>query len=79
MQPTGLDIEWLKWGTQQRTAQHSGGIHFYTDDYKFNAVWDKPDDLLATGCTVAIELTFLRGPMCQGPWERQTVDDSKSD
>ena len=58
MQPDTTDIEWLKWGVQQRTATHDGGIHFYTDDYKFNAVWDKPDDLLETGCSVVIEPNF---------------------
>ena len=58
MQPDTTDIDWLKWGVQQRTATHDGGIHFYTDDYKFSAVWDKPDDLLETGCSVAVELNF---------------------
>lgn len=58
MQPTGTDTDWLKWGTQKRTAQHFGGIHFYTDDYKFSGVWSKPDDLLETGCSVAIEPNF---------------------
>ena len=58
MQPDTTDIDWLKWGVQQRTATHDGGIHFYTDDYKFSAVWDKPDDLLETGCSVVIEPNF---------------------
>ena len=58
MQPTTTDVDWLKWGVQQRTATHDGGIHFYTDDYKFSAVWDKPDDLLETGCSVAVEPNF---------------------
>ena len=58
MQPDTTDIDWLKWGVQQRTATHDGGIHFYTDDYKFSAVWDKPDGLLETGCSVVIEPNF---------------------
>ena len=58
MQPDTTDIDWLKWGVQQRTATHDGGIHFYTDDYKFSAVWDKPDDLLETGCSAVIEPNF---------------------
>ena len=58
VQPDTTDIDWLKWGVQQRTATHDGGIHFYTDDYKFNAVWSKPDDLLETGCSVAVEPNF---------------------
>lgn len=58
MQPSDLALDWLKWGAQARTAQHSGGIHFYADDYKFSAIWDKPDDLISTGCKVAIEPNF---------------------
>lgn len=59
MQPTITDgIDWLKWGVQQRTATHDGGIHFYTDDYKFNAIWNKPNDLLETGCRHVIEPNF---------------------
>ena len=58
MQPDTTDIDWLKWGVQQRTATHDGGIHFYTDDYKFNAVWNNPDGLLETGCSVVIEPNF---------------------
>ncbi len=58
MQPDTTDIDWLKWGVQQRTATHDGGIHFYTDDYKFNAVWNNPDGLLETGCSAVIEPNF---------------------
>lgn len=58
MQPDTIDIDWLKWGVKQRTGRHEGGIHFYTDDYKFNGTWAKPDDLLATGCGMAIEPNF---------------------
>lgn len=58
IQPTKTDVAWLKWGTTQRGSEHTGGIHFYTDDYKFNAVWSDPSKLLETGCTDVIEPNF---------------------
>ncbi len=45
-----------RWG---RIARHGstmpGTWHFYTEDYKFNSLWDKPNVLQETGCVNAVE------------------------
>lgn len=58
LQATADGIEWLAWGSTIRVGQHNGGIHFYTDDYRFSALWQTPNKLLATGCHTIIEPNY---------------------
>lgn len=48
----------VRWGSTKRKTKVNGTIHFYTDDVKFATIWDKPRDLLLSGCPVAIEPNY---------------------
>ena len=48
MQATTVDIPWVCYGEQKRTFQMNGAgtLHFYTDDYRFSALWNHPEQIL---------------------------------
>jgi hypothetical protein len=41
-QPTELPERYVKWGQIKREQLFDGLVHFYTDDYKFQGLWDRP-------------------------------------
>lgn len=43
------------WGSLARSATMPGTWHFYTDDYRFNALLKRPDQLIKTAAVAAIE------------------------
>lgn len=47
-QPSVVDIPFLCFGEQKRTydMMGCGTLHFYTDDYRFSAIYDKPQKVL---------------------------------
>lgn len=49
-----------RWGRRSRhKSRHDGGaFHFYTEDYKFSALWDNPLPVIVAGAAVAIEPNF---------------------
>jgi hypothetical protein len=55
MQADYVDFPFIKWGTIARTSEHHGTVHFYTDDYKFSALWKNPLQLVDTRCVTAVE------------------------
>jgi hypothetical protein len=44
-----------KWGVIPRNREMTGTYHFYTDDYKFNALWTDPSPVIRSNCAVAVE------------------------
>ena len=46
------------WGRVARTTRMTGTLHFYTADYRFAALWKKPEALLRTGASCAVEPNF---------------------
>ena len=48
MQATSVDIPFLCFGEQKRTLdlQGNGTVHFYTDDYRFSAVYEHPEKIV---------------------------------
>lgn len=47
------------WGRNARHNTRMPGMwHFYTDDYRFSAVWKDPDVVIKTGAMAAIEPNF---------------------
>lgn len=50
------------WGEQSRKVVMTGTYAFYTDDYKFTALWSNPNMLVKSCCTVAIEPNFSVRP-----------------
>ena len=48
-----------RWGRLSRHNTRMPGMwHFYTDDYKFAALWKDPDVVVRTGCVAAIEPNY---------------------
>lgn len=48
MQPEFVDIPFVCFGEQKRTFQMNGcgTLHFYTDDYRFSAIYEHPEKIL---------------------------------
>lgn len=53
-----LDVPCLGWGSIARTAKMPGTWHFYTDDYRFRAIINKPEQVINTGCVTCVEPNF---------------------
>ncbi len=52
-----LDMPFEAWGAKARGTR-AGTLHFYTEDYRFNAVWDNPSDPLKAGPVSAVEPNY---------------------
>jgi hypothetical protein len=46
------------WGSRARGLPNHGTYHFYVDDYQFNALWENPEQVPASGCAVAAEVNY---------------------
>lgn len=56
VQASGLDLPLLTWGSVKRGRRINRGTwHFYTEDYRFQSIWDTPDVLVATECNGVVE------------------------
>jgi Domain of unknown function (DUF4417) len=64
MQATRLGDPILKWGSVARhsTRIPGGTWHFYTDDYKFDALWKDPTPVVNSRCESAAEINFSSKP-----------------
>ena len=58
MQADALDLPLVTWGTVSRKTRMNGTWGFYTDDYRYEALWRDPSLLLVTNCVSAIEPNF---------------------
>lgn len=60
MQPEFVDIPFVCFGEQKRTFQMNGQgtLHFYTDDYRFNAVYEHPEKILSHNPANIVEPNF---------------------
>lgn len=58
MQADALDLPLVIWGSVSRKTRMNGTWGFYTDDYRYEALWKDPSLLLATNCVSAIEPNF---------------------
>lgn len=52
--PQGIVNPFMPWGSQKRDKK-AGTYHFYVDDYRFQTIWDKPDQVINSGCTSIVE------------------------
>lgn len=57
-QPNGVVLPAWAWGSLSRKKEVTGGYHFYVDDYRFDALWKHPEDLVATKPLWATEINF---------------------
>jgi hypothetical protein len=60
MQAQELSIPFLCWGEQKRTVNllGTGSLHFYTDDYRFTALYERPDKILKSNPRNIVEPNF---------------------
>jgi hypothetical protein len=56
-QADAFDLPIETWGAKGRKVA-AGTYHFYTEDYRFAAIWDRPGQLVAAGCVNAVEPNF---------------------
>lgn len=66
MQPKVCDIPFICFGEQKRTfnMQGNGTLHFYTDDYRYTAVYEHPERILKHNPRNIVEPNFsLYGDM----------------
>lgn len=59
-QPEFVSIPFVCYGEQKRTFQmnHTGTLHFYTDDYRFSAVFEHPETILKHNPANIVEPNF---------------------
>jgi hypothetical protein len=62
MQATGLPEPIIRWGRIARSSRMTGTYHYFCDDYKFAALWNRPDQLPDSGCRVAVEPNYSTWP-----------------
>lgn len=53
-----IDQPFLAWGSIKRTSTNNGTWHFYVDDYRFSALWDKANMIPQTNCVSAVEVNY---------------------
>jgi len=60
IQPRACEIPFVCFGEQKRTFQMNGTgtLHFYTDDYRFNAVYEHPERILQHNPANIVEPNF---------------------
>lgn len=54
----GVDLPFLAWGSISRKTKNHGTWHFYVDDYRFNRIYERPDDVLLSNCRAIVEPNF---------------------
>lgn len=55
LQAKELMLPFKPYGAEKRTNGGVGTYHFYVDDYRFEAIWKNPVNILKSGCTQIVE------------------------
>lgn len=55
LQAKELILPLKPYGAEKRTNGGVGTYHFYVDDYRFEAIWKNPVNILKSGCTQIVE------------------------
>ncbi len=56
--PLGVQQPVIVWGSTARTVKDAGTICFWTDDYRFNALWNNPEKLLNSFAGAVVEPNY---------------------
>lgn len=70
-QADAFDLPIETWGAKGR-GRKVGTYHFYTEDYRFEAIWRRPDQLLQAGCVNVVEPNFSvydQAPVAVAVWQ----------
>lgn len=51
-------LPFTRWGEIARSSTMEGTYHFYTGDYKFNALWSDPSPIVRSMCSAVVEPNF---------------------
>ena len=62
LQASAVELPVSLWGAVQRKARMRGTWLFYCDDYRFEALWSDPSDVVNTQCRAVVEPNFTVGP-----------------
>ena len=68
---SGLPMPCVRWGRYARGSLCEGTHHFYTDDSRFETIWEVPEKLIASGCKAICEpnvSTASMMPLAIGLW-----------
>lgn len=71
MQADFLDLPFNLWGFVKRKQTLAGTIAFYVDDYRFDAVWSNPQQIINTSCVSVVEPNYSTNndmPLAIGLW-----------
>ncbi len=71
MQADAFDLPFSIWGNLRRSATMKGTWAFYTEDYRYEALWTDPSPVLNSQCINAIEPNFScysQMPLPVGLW-----------
>lgn len=52
---SGLLLPFSRWGSDKRAKKGISTYHFYVEDYRFEAIWKNPNEVLNSGCTDLVE------------------------
>lgn len=58
LQGGSLELPLTRWGEISRKSRMTGTYHFYTQDYKFDALWQDPENLINSRCAAIVEPNF---------------------
>jgi hypothetical protein len=53
-----VELPLRRWGRETRKSRFFGTFHFYTQDYRFERLWTRPGDFLASGAHGFVEPNF---------------------
>lgn len=63
MQADAVTVPFCVWGRSSRTTNPGGTYCFYTNDYKFSALWKHPWSLCNSGSVASVEVNFSTNPL----------------
>lgn len=55
---THVDLPVMTWGATRRNQTMPGTYHFYTQDYRFEALWSDPSPVINSRCVSVVEPNF---------------------
>lgn len=55
MQAGKVELPLAPWGASSRLNKQVATYHFYVDDYRFEALWKDPTNLIVSGCKAIVE------------------------
>ncbi|MBQ5635430.1 MAG: DUF4417 domain-containing protein [Alistipes sp.] len=58
LQAANVELPIIPWGANSRRRTKAKTVHFYIEDYRFEAVWKHPEQVLATGCNAIVEPNY---------------------